>query len=168
MTPGVVDGKPVLTVADGGGTLAVVALYGTPTSGSSVTIEPASGSTSREEFNLFATLDDVIKALGTPSDTPEKQAALQNALNSALQRVDVTYNYVLSVQASAGTRMNEIASLDSNGSARVLDYKNQLSQLEDLDYYTAITQLQLRTTALEAASVAFQKIQNTSLFNMNR
>ena len=168
VTPDVVDGKPVLTLKDGGDTLAVVALYGTPTSGSSVTIEPASGSTSREEFNLFAALDDVIKALGTPSDTAEKQAALQNALNSALQRIDVNYNNVLSVQASAGTRMNEIASLDMSGNARVLDYKQQLSQLEDLDYYTAITQLQLRTTALEAASMAFQKIQNTSLFNMNR
>src|SRR5690606_26032847 len=168
VTPDVVDGKPVLTLEDGVDTLAVVALYGTPTSGSSVTIEPASGSTSREEFNLFAALEDVIKALGTPSDTAEKQAALQNALNSALQRIDVNYNNVLSVQASAGTRMNEIASLDMSGNARVLDYKQQLSQLEDLDYYTAITQLQLRTTALEAASMAFQKIQNTSLFNMNR
>lgn len=164
-----VNGKPVLTLKVGGvNVVAEVGLYGTPTSGSSVTIEPASGSTSREEFNLFATLDDVIKALGTPSDTAEKQAALQNALNSALQRIDVNYNNVLSVQASAGTRMNEIASLDMSGNARVLDYKQQLSQLEDLDYYTAITQLQLRTTALEAASMAFQKIQNTSLFNMNR
>lgn len=160
---------PVLTVKrDSDDTVvAEVTLYETPTPGASATIRRSSGSTSREEFNLFASLDDIIKALENPATTPEQQAKLQNALNSALQRVDVTYNNVLSVQASAGTRMNEIASLDSNGAARVLDYKYQLSQLEDLDYYTAITQLQLRTTALEAAAMAFQKIQNTSLFNLN-
>src|SRR5690606_35183028 len=160
---------PVLTVKrDSDDTVvAEVTLYETPTPGASATIRRGSGSTSREEFNLFASLDDIIKALENPATTPEQQAKLQNALNSALQRVDVTYNNVLSVQASAGTRMNEIASLDSNGAARVLDYNYQLSQLEDLDYYTAITQLQLRTTALEAAAMAFQKIQNTSLFNLN-
>src|SRR5690606_3496762 len=56
-----VNGKPVLTlkVGVGGDVVAEVGLYGTPTSGSSVTIEPASGSTSREEFNLFAALDDI-------------------------------------------------------------------------------------------------------------
>ncbi|MFA7669065.1 MAG: flagellin, partial [Burkholderiaceae bacterium] len=88
-------------------------------------------------------------------------------LNSAMQRVDAVYNNVLSVRASAGTRMNEVTALDSAGGTRILEYRNQLSQLEDLDYYTAITQLQLRTTALEAASMAFQKIQNISLFNLN-
>ncbi len=162
------EGRPLLTLQDSASaTVAVVALYGEPTPNSSVTIQVGSGSTSREEFNLFATLDDIIGALKAPTDTGTNTAKLQNALNSALQRVDATYNNVLSVQASAGTRMNEIGSLSANGSARVLEYKNQLSQLEDLDYYTAITQLQLRTTALEAAAMAFQKIQNTSLFNLN-
>ena len=147
--------------------VAVVSLYGTPTPGSSATIESVDGSTNREEFNLFSSLDELIAALSEPTADPVSAAKLQNALNSALQRVDVSYNNIQSVQASAGTRMNEISALDASGSARVLEYKNTLSQLENLDYYTAITQLQLRTTALEAAAMAFQKIQNTSLFNMN-
>lgn len=124
-------------------------------------------SQSREELNLFAALDDVIAALRNGTGDPVADTNLTNALNSALQRVDVVYNNVLSVRASAGTRMNELTTLDESGSTRILDYKYQLSQLEDLDYYTAITQLQLRTTALEAAAMAFQKIQNTSLFNLN-
>lgn len=160
--------KPVLEISDGSGVLAKVALYAKPTSGAAATIEPGNGSTSREELNIFASLDAVISALGTPTGDAAGAAKLQNALNSALQRVDTIYDNVLSVRASAGTRMNELSALDSSGAARNLEYRNQLSQLEDLDYYTAITQLQLRTTALEAASMAFQKIQNTSLFNMNR
>lgn len=166
------DEKPVLEVRHtdpaAGGVIGVVELYSAPTSGSSATIEPGSGTTSRSEMNLFTTLDDLISALQSPSNDAVGAANLQNAINSALQRVDATYDNVLSVRASAGTRMNEISALDSSGAGRVLEYRNQLSQLEDLDYYTAITQLQLRTTALEAAAMAFQKIQNTSLFNMNR
>ena len=138
-----------------------------PTNGDSFTIAPTAGSQSRSELNLFGAIDDIVAALRNPGTSAADHANLQNALNSALQRVDVTYNNVLSVRASAGTRMNEIDALDSSGATRVMDYRNQLSKLEDLDYYTAITQLQLRTTALEAAAMAFQKIQNTSLFNLN-
>src|SRR5690606_31150622 len=168
VSPTTVDGQTVLEVTDGATTTTTkVALYGTPTAGSSVTIEPGDGSVSRDELNLFATLDDLIATLKQPTDSETDAAGLRNAINSALQRVDVTYNNVLSVRSSAGTRLNEIDALQANGSANIMEYKNQLSQLEDLDYYTAITQLQLRTTALEAAAMAFQKIQNTSLFNLN-
>ncbi|NLC34901.1 MAG: flagellar hook-associated protein FlgL [Alcaligenaceae bacterium] len=164
---------PVLSVVDNTDPMnplpiGEVRLYGTPTPGSSATISPGSGSTSRDEFNVFSTLDDIIAALASPTDDPVGAARFQNSLNSALQRIDVTYNNIQSVAASVGTRMVEVGALDESGSSRIMEYRNQLSQLEDLDYYTAITQLQLRTTALEAAAMAFQKIQNTSLFNMNR
>ena len=159
------DGE--LELRDSGALIGTIKLYGTPTAGSSATIQPTSGSVSRDELNVFTALDEVIGMLNSPAFDEAKGAQLSNALNSAMQRVDVTYNNVLSVRASTGTRMNELDALSSNGSARILEYKGQLSKLEDLDYYTAITQLTLRTTALEAASMAFQKIQNTSLFNIN-
>lgn len=138
-----------------------------PTIGDTFTISASAGSQSREQLNVFQALDDIVAALRSTGTSEADQTNLINAMKSALQRVDVTYNNVLAVRASVGTRMNEISALNSSGSTRILDYKYQLSQLEDLDYYTAITQLQLRTTALEAAAMAFQKIQNTSLFNLN-
>lgn len=113
------------------------------------------------ERSLFQVLDDVSAALRSGVD-------VQDELNAAMRDIDTIYDDVQSVLASGGTRLNEISALDSSGATRIMEYKSQLSQLEDLDYYTAITQLQLRTTALEAAAMAFQKIQNTSLFNMNK
>lgn len=135
--------------------------------GDTFTISPGPGSQPRDELNMFAALDDVIAALRNPGTTEADNVNLQNAINSALQRIDVTYNNVLSVRSSVGTRMNEVEALNENGATRILEYKKQLSDLEDLDYYSAITQLTLRSTALEAAAMAFQKIQNTSLFNLN-
>src|SRR5690606_977088 len=93
-------------------------------------------------------------------------AALQNALSSAMQRIDVNYDNVLTVRASVGTRLNELDAIDANGSQRALDYSAQLSSMEDVDYYSTSTRLTLRTSALEAAALAFRKIQATSLFTM--
>ncbi len=121
-----------------------------------------------DDSNLFNVLDNVIAALRQPHVDADAADDFRTALDSAMVDVDKIYNNVLSVRSSGGTRINELSALDSSGSSRILDYKKQLSELEDLDYYTAITQLQLRTTALEAASAAFTKIQNTSLFNLNR
>ena len=142
-------------------------LSGSPADGDTFRLTSLQSSDPAGDLNLFTVLDELIAVLRSPTGDEAAGAKLQNALGSAIQRVDAVYNNVLSVRASAGTRMNEIETLQSSGSTRIMEYKNQLSQLQDLDYYTAITQLNLRTTALEAAAMAFQKIQNTNLFKLN-
>src|SRR5690606_34936025 len=118
--------------------------------------------------NLFNVLDEMVAALRAPQTDAAAAEGFQDTLNETIREIDAIYNNVLSVRSSGGTRMKEISALDASGSSRIRDYKKQLSELEDLDYYTAITQLQLRTSALEAAAMAFQKIQNTSMFNLAR
>jgi flagellar hook-associated protein 3 FlgL len=121
----------------------------------------------KTDLNIFDTLDGIIAALATPiQGNPNATAQFQNTLATAVQRLDVNYNNVLTVRASVGSRMNELDALDANGSLRALSYSSQLSKMEDVDYYSATAQLQLRTSALEAAALAFRKIQATSLFNM--
>jgi flagellar hook-associated protein 3 FlgL len=141
-------------------------LGGTPVTGDTVQVKSVDDGF-KTNLNIFDTLDAAIKALETPSDGDPRQAAeLANTLATAMQRVDVTHNNVLTVRASVGARMNELDAMDANGQQRSLGYSKELSRLEDLDYYTATTQLQLRSSALQAASMAFQKIQSLSLFNM--
>lgn len=148
-----------------------VSFSGTPAAGDSFTIERAL-STERDGFpatdlNMFNTLSDLINVLEQPSsDDPVEQAALRNQLNSAMQRLDINYNNILTVRASVGGRMNEIAALNDNGSLQALHLSNELIRLEDLDYYTASSQLQQRSAALEASVLAFKKIQSASLLAM--
>lgn len=143
-----------------------VQMSGDPILGDNVLVKPtASGSNTN--LNIFDTLDRIIASLENPIQGDAKNsAAFQNTLASAIQRIDVNYNNVLTVRASVGARMNEIDAIDANGSLRGLGYSSLLSKMEDLDYYSATAQLQLRTSALEAAALAFRKIQGTSLFNM--
>ncbi len=141
-----------------------VNISGTPEPGDRFKVESASASNT--DLDIFATLDGIIKSLAEPTAaSPQAQAAFQNNLATAMQRLDVNYNNVLTVRASVGARMNELDAISATGSARSLSYSSQLSKLEDVDYYTATTQLQLRSTALEAASLAFKKIQGLGLFN---
>ena len=142
-----------------------VPISGTPGVGDEFMVEPGSGMAA--DLNVFDTLDAIIHALGTPtSGNPGSQAKLANALASAMQKIDVNYDQVLTVRASVGSRLAEIDAIDASGNSRSLSYANQLSKLEDVDYYTVTTQLELRRSALEAAALAFKKIQGTSLFNM--
>ena len=140
-----------------------LSITGTPQSGDKITVQAPQPT----DLNIFDTLDSVIAALDTPSSTGDaEQTAFLNTLAGAIQRIDLNYNQVLTVRSSIGSRLNELDAIDSNGTLRNLGYTQQLSRLEDVDYYSATAQLQLRQSALEAAALAFKQIQGTSLFNM--
>jgi len=143
-----------------------VTISGAPAQGDRFTLTPTA-SLGAGQFNLFESFDDIVTALNTDTaGDPAAAAALRNAITTAIQRFDVHYDNVLTVQTSVGARMAELDAIDNNGAARHLDYTQQLSQLEDLNYYEATTQLQLRTAALEAAALAFRKIQGASFLNL--
>ncbi|HEY9460888.1 MAG TPA: flagellar hook-associated protein FlgL [Paralcaligenes sp.] len=136
---------------------------GQPSAGDTFTVDRAVPA----NLNVFSTLDDAIAALKAPSaGNAAASVALSNALSTAIQKTSVVYDNVLAVRASVGSRMNEIDALNASGTQRDVGYSTQLSQLESVDYYAASTQLQLRQSALDAASLAFKKIQGNSLFNM--
>ncbi len=138
-------------------------ITGAPEAGDKITVQAPQPT----DLNIFDTLDNIITALGTPASTGNtQQTAFLNTLASAIQRIDLNYNQVLTVRSSVGSRLNELDAIDSNGTLRNLGYTQQLSRLEDVDYYSATAQLQLRQSALEAAAMAFKQIQGTSLFNM--
>ncbi len=143
-----------------------IQLEGLPQDGDSFTVGAVTGNP--DQMNLFKNLESVVTALRQPaSGDPAAQAALRNTMNSAIQRISENYDNVLTVRSSVGTRLNEIDALSANGALRTINYKQELSRLEDLDYYQATTQLELRKSALEAAALAFRKIQSTNLFSLN-
>lgn len=138
-----------------------VAFSGTPAEGDTFSVNHARN----EDINIFSTLDDLAAALNTSTSTdPQAAARLRNVMSSATQRIDANYNTVLTTRASIGTRMNEIEALNISGEQRRLDFKSEISAIEDVDFYEASTELTMRGMALEAASLAFKKIQGLSLF----
>lgn len=109
--------------------------------------------------DVFKTLNDLVALLQTPgTPAPATLASLSGNLDLAL-------NNVLTVRASVGSRLQELDALDTAGSDRNLQYSQTLSDLQDLDYAKALTQLSQQQQTLEAAQQSFVKTSGLSLFN---
>jgi flagellar hook-associated protein 3 FlgL len=110
--------------------------------------------------DMFKTLNDLITQLNTPGTT-----GLSTALASANTNFQSALDNVSTVRASVGTRMQELDALDNSGSSKNLQYSQTLSDLQDLDYTKALTDLSRQQTTLEAAQKSFAQTSSLSLFN---
>lgn len=154
-------------VLDLGNGLAV-SLKGALQGGDAFELTSASSLNGSDDLNILNTLNDVVNALRLNVDgNAVNKSQMENVLNRAMQHLDLGYDNILTVRASVGTRMNEVEALSHVGGMQALHLSSEISRIEDLNYYSASTQLEMRTSALEAAAIAFKKIQSTNLFAIN-
>ncbi len=89
-----------------------------------------------------------------------------NAPNSAsLDDISKASNNILAVDSSVGSRLNTLTNQDTINSGAVLNMQTALSSLQDLDYASAISQLNQQSVALQASQQAYAQVQKLSLFN---
>ncbi len=115
--------------------------------------------------NVFATLQNFINALGTDSSDPSDQAQLTQALDRTISDVDNALQNILNTRTFIGTRQNSIDNANIENDGAKFELQTTRSQIEDLDYAQAITQLQLQQTTLQAIQGAFSQVRGQSLFN---
>ena len=136
-----------------------VTVSGAPANGDSFSLAP---STSQ---SVFVTLANLIGALETAPGTPAADAKYINEIGFAVSNIDQAGSNILRVITQIGSRMNEIDSLSNLNQDMTLQYQQTLSNLQDLDYAKAISDLTRNQTALQAAQQSFVKISQLSLFN---
>ena len=125
---------------------------GAPASGDVFTVAPSTNE------SIFTTISNLITALKTPGSPG-------GAIATAINGLDRGLDNVLTVRALLGTRLNELDALQSAGENIGLQYKQTLSQLQDVDYNKAISDLTQQKTSLEAAQKSFLAVSGLSLFN---
>ena len=137
-----------------------IEISGAPAAGDTFTVQPSSN------VDMFKTLGDLITQLEKPIQSGAATSAqLSNSVNTAIQNFDQSLQNVLTVRASVGSRMNEVDSVKSTGEDLQLQYEQTISNLRDVDYAKAITDLTRQKATLEAAQLSFTKVQGLSLFN---
>ncbi len=137
-----------------------VTLKGVPAAGDNFTIEP-----SRNQ-NIFATVQGFIDTMESGLSNAGDRARVQSQLNADLMNLDQALDNLTTARSRVGSRLAVIdQQLDANADLG-LQYKQTLSQVRDVDYATAISELQLQLTGLEAAQKAFARIRSFSLFNL--
>lgn len=140
-----------------------VSISGVPAANDTFSVKPAKNAGT----DIFSAISDMITALKTPVDNagPAAQAKLLNALSTGNRKITNAHDNVLTVRASVGSRLQELDALGVTGDSRNLSDKSHLSDLQDLDYASAISEFYQRQTALQASQQTFVKIQQLSLFN---
>jgi len=92
-------------------------------------------------------------------------AFVSQQIDNALNNFDQAMSRITTVQASIGGRLNSIESQQSDNEDKKLYLQGVRSDIKDLDYASAISDLTFQTTALQVAQQSYVKIQNLSLFN---
>ena len=91
-----------------------------------------------------------------------------NNLGVGLASID----QALAVNQTLRTKLgNSLQSIDQRRDANLdnlIRIETQISEIEDLDFAEAVSELNLQTVALQAAQQAYIKIQGLSLFNFLR
>lgn len=115
--------------------------------------------------DTFATISDLITLLNTPITNTATQAAFTSGLATAIGNLQGSVDNVLDVRASVGSKLNELDSLDTYGSDRNMQYRKSLSDIQDTDYASALSDLSKNKTIMEAAQKSFVAVTGLSLFN---
>jgi flagellar hook-associated protein 3 FlgL len=133
-----------------------IPITGTPAAGDTFTVAKAATS------SAFNTLSSLASTLSNPALKP---ALISSQIGSALQQIDNAISNMSSVSASAGARVNSISSSQSAAQTFQTNLTTVVSQLSDVDYAAAITQLNTEELSLQAAQAAYASIARLSLFN---
>jgi len=130
-------------------------ISGQPSNGDSFSAQ-SSGNQS-----VFKTLADGIAALKSGSNN----AVRTSDVNAVLANLYQAQDNVSLARSALGSNMTELSTLTGVSGTAVVSQKARLSDLQDLDYAAAATDLSARQTALQASQQTFAKLSKLSLFN---
>jgi flagellar hook-associated protein 3 FlgL len=160
----VTQGATVVTTGTytDGGTIAFngvqVTLNGQPATGDSFTLAPSANQ------SLFTTVQNLVSALQTGVTTAGSSATLSNSINTSINNIDQALNQTSNVRATIGGRLNSITTQQSVATSQQTQLQQSITNLQGLDYASAITTLDQQNTTLSAALQAFTMTQGLTLF----
>ena len=136
-----------------------VAITGAPAAGDSFSITPA------QNTDIFAMLDELARTLDGDGAIAGSEAAFQAQIGASIANLDSALERVVNVRAEVGTRLQAIDAAADFRASEEVDLQELISSIRDVDYASAISQLNQQYTSLQAAQAAYSKISQLSLFD---
>jgi flagellar hook-associated protein 3 FlgL len=135
-----------------------VTLSGTPATGDSFAVAPST------DQSIFTTVQNLATALQQNTSTPAGQAQLNNSIVAAINGIDQALDQTQTVQSSVGARLNTITTAQAVGTTQQTQLQESISNIQSLDYASAVTSLDSQNTTLSAAMEAYTQTEGLSLF----
>ena len=118
--------------------------------------------------DIFTTLKNLADELNAPNNSSANYAREVNNLGIALASIDQALSTNQTLRTKAGNNLQVIDQRQDSNLDNLIRIETQISEIEDLDFATAVSELNLQTVALQAAQQSYIKIQGLSLFNFLR
>jgi flagellar hook-associated protein 3 FlgL len=116
--------------------------------------------------NVFKSLQDMITLLKTPITDSTTQATYSAGVASTIDQMQGWLNNVLDARSEIGSNLNFIDTMNTTGDSLDYQYDASISELQDLDYAQALSDISKKTSILQAAQKAFVATSNISLFSL--
>ena len=139
-----------------------VSITGAPAADDRFSIAP---STTQD---MFTTLQNLVNTLQSLNITPQERAQFDTDMAATLTQLDQALDHTSSVRSEVGTRLSVLQETADSRDAQHVELSKSLSELRDLDYAQAVTQLNLQLAGLQAAQSSYTKIGQLSLFDYLR
>lgn len=127
-----------------------------------VLLMTASGNTVSTQSSI-SSAGPVTTGFFAPGGTTD--VFLSQQIDNALNNIDRAMDKMIDIQTSIGGRINSIESQVADNEAKKVHLQSVRSEIQDLDYAEAISNLNFQTTALQIAQQTFAKIQDLKLFD---
>ncbi|MFV8570786.1 flagellar hook-associated protein FlgL [Marinobacter sp. SBS5] len=119
-----------------------------------------------DKQSIFGTIENLITGLNNISkDSPKGNAEYDALISESLVNLDNGQESILLKQTEIGGRMNAVESTSAFLEDSALYTKEIRSQLQDIDYAEAISNLSFQSFVLQAAQQSFAQISRLSLFD---
>jgi len=137
-------------------------ITGDPTDGDKYTVTPSVAQ------DIFSTIKAIADDLSSTDASPENRSRVANNLGQALASLDQASVHIQTKRTTLGNSLQALDIRADGNSEALLRLEKQVSELQDLDFAQAVSQLTIQSTALQAAQQSYIKIQGLSLFNFLR
>jgi flagellar hook-associated protein 3 FlgL len=109
-------------------------------------------------------VQNLANALQQSSTSSVSEAQLNNAIASAINGIDQALGNTQTVQSTVGARLNTITTAQSVATTQQTQLQQSISNIQSLDYASAVTNLDSQNTTLQAAMEAYTQTEGLSLF----
>lgn len=119
-----------------------------------------------EKQSVFATIENLIDGLDNiDKGSPAGQAAYDDLIAASLQNLDNAQESIVQKQTELGGRLNAVESTKSFLEDSSVYSEEIRSELRDVDYAEAISNLSFQSFVLQAAQQSFAQVSRLSLFD---
>lgn len=134
-------------------------ISGSPQLDDTFTIAPSS------KQDIFTTVSNLLGSMNRTTTTEADQAQFSTEMGSALVHLDRALDHLSGIRSEVGARLSVLDQTDDTRADTEVSLKSSISELRDLDYAAAITQLNLQSVGLQAAQASYARLGQISLFD---